>query len=165
MNDNIDIETDRLKIRSFTKNDLNDVFEYLSDEIVMKYIEPVFTYEQVIEFINRTGIENKLIFAIEIKNEKKVIGHLIFHEYKKDIYELGWIINRNYWNNGYAIKVSKTIIKFGFNTLNIKKIIGETDEENKKSIKIFEKIGMKFVGKNKDGLIEYEINNNENIIK
>jgi RimJ/RimL family protein N-acetyltransferase len=159
-NKDIYLETERLIIRSFNQNDINDVFEYLSDKIVMEHIEPIMTYEQVISFINNFGIKNKLIFAIELKNGNRVIGHLIFHEYgNKNIYELGWIINRDFWNNGYAVEVSKEIINYGLNILKLKKIIGETVEENKRSIKIFEKIGMKMMGRNENGLLEYEIKN------
>jgi RimJ/RimL family protein N-acetyltransferase len=94
-----------------------------------------------------------------LKNVNKVIGHLIFHKYtNKNIYEIGWIINKEYWNKGYAMEVSKMIIRHGFEELKLKKIIGETEQNNIKSIKTFEKIGMKKVGKNKDGLVEYEIN-------
>ena len=155
------LETERLIIREFNKNDVKAAFEYLSDKMVMEYIEPVMTYKKVVSFINKAGIKNKRIFAIVLRDVEKVIGHLIFHKYtSEDIYEIGWIINKDYWNKGYAVEISKKIIEYGFENLEINKIIGETEEENIKSIKIFEKIGMKKVGKNEDGLIVYEIENN-----
>jgi RimJ/RimL family protein N-acetyltransferase len=154
------LETKRLIIRPFNETDVKDVFEYLSDETVMEYIEPIMAYEKVVSFIYNAGIKNKLVFAIELRNTNKVIGHLIFHKYKnKKFFEIGWIINKEYWNKGYAVEASKEVIKYGFEELKIKKIIGETEEKNIKSIKTLEKIGMKKVGKNKDGLIEYEIKN------
>ena len=154
------LETERLIIRPFNETDVKDVFEYLSDETVMEYIEPIMTHEKVVSFIHNAGIKNKLVFAIVLKNINKVIGHLIFHKYtNKKIYEIGWIINKDYWNKGYAMEVGKNIIEYGFEELKIKKIIGETEEKNIKSIKTLERIGMKKVGKNKNGLIEYEIKN------
>jgi len=154
------LETERLIIRSFNETDVKDVFEYLSDETVMEYIELIMTYEKVVSFIHNAGIKNKLVFAIVLKNINKVIGHLIFHKYtNKNTYEIGWIINKKYWNKGYAMEVSKKIIEYGFEELKIKKIIGETEEKNIKSIKTFEKVGMKKVRKNINGLIEYEIKN------
>jgi len=42
------LETERIIIRSFKETDVNDVFEYLSDETVMEYIEPIMTYEKVV---------------------------------------------------------------------------------------------------------------------
>jgi [ribosomal protein S5]-alanine N-acetyltransferase len=158
MNKKMYLETERLIIRSFKKTDVKDVFEYLSDETVMEYIEPTMTYEKAVSFVYNAGIKNKLVFAIVLKNINKVIGHLIFHEYtNKNNYEIGWVINKEYWDKGYAMEVSKKIIEYGFEELKIDKIIGETEEKNIKSIKTLKKIGMKKVGKNKDGLIEYEI--------
>jgi len=160
MNKEMYLETERLIIRSFNETDVKDVFEYLSDETVMEYVEPIMTYEKVSTFVHNAGIKNNLIFAIVSKNINKVIGHLIFHKYtNKGIFEIGWIINKEYWNKGYAMEVSRKIIKYGFEELKINKIIGETEEKNIKSIKTLEKVGMKKVGKNKDGLIEYEIKN------
>jgi hypothetical protein len=43
-NKDIYLETERLIIRSFNQNDIKDVFEYLSDKIVMEHIEPIMTY-------------------------------------------------------------------------------------------------------------------------
>ena len=160
MEKEIYLVTDRLIIRSFKENDIKDVFEYLSDKIVMEYIEPVMTYSKAASFIRKYGIKNKIIFAIVLKDTEKVIGHLIFKEYSsKTIYEIGWIINKDYWNKGYASETSQCIIKYGFEELNIEKIIGETEAENIKAIKIFNKLGMENIGKNENGLIEYEIKN------
>jgi len=158
MDNNFWLETERLILRIFNENDTEDAYEYLSDKIVMEYIEPIMTYKKVISFIKKAGIKNNLILAIELKNSGKLIGHLVFHEYgNKNVYELGWIINKNFWNKGYAKEASIEIIKYGFETLKLEKIIGETEKENIKSIVLFEKLGMKLVGKNEDGLIEYEI--------
>ena len=158
MNNSFYLETERLIIRSFNKNDIKYAYEYLSDETVMEYIEPIMSYKKAESFIKKAGISNNLIYAIVLKNNKKLIGHLIFHEYENEkVYELGWIINKNYWNKGYAQEASMRIIKYGFDTLKIEKIIGETEEENTKSIAIFEKLGMKLTGKNADGLAEYGI--------
>jgi RimJ/RimL family protein N-acetyltransferase len=154
--------TPRLIIRDFDEDDIKDVFEYLSDDDVMKYIEPIMTYEQVVIFIKNAGLQKKLIFAIVLRRTNKVIGHLIFHKYgNKNTYEIGWIINKKYWNKGYTQELSNKIIKYGFETLSIKKIIGETVKENRRVIKLFEKLNMKEVGMNEDGLIEYEIKNNK----
>jgi RimJ/RimL family protein N-acetyltransferase len=57
------------------------------------------------------------------------------------------------------MEFSKKIIKYDFEELKLERIIGETEKKNIKSIKTMEKVGMKKVGKNKDGLIEYEIKN------
>lgn len=62
----------------------------------MEYIEPVFTVLQTKEFIQKYGIEKKMIFAVEEKSLGKVIGHIIFHKFNEPLeYELGWILIEN----------------------------------------------------------------------
>ena len=88
------LETERLFIRNFRREDFNDAFEYLSDPSVMEYIEPIFTASRTKEFIEKYGIEGKKVFAVEEKTLGKVIGHIIFHEFNRTSeYELGWIFN------------------------------------------------------------------------
>lgn len=42
--------TERLKIRKFTNNDLTELYNLLSDEDVMKFIEPPFSWKKNSEF-------------------------------------------------------------------------------------------------------------------
>lgn len=91
------IHTERLTVRRFHKDDCKDVYEYLSDKDVMKYIEYPFTYEETEEFINTFSCENPRVYALVENSTNKVIGHVIYHPYGYDnVYELGWIINKNY---------------------------------------------------------------------
>ena len=51
-----------------------------------------------------------LIYAVEDFNQK-FIGHVIYHEYDKDSFELGWILNKRDWGKGYANELIKAFIK------------------------------------------------------
>lgn len=138
------IETERLLIRNFRKEDSNDSFEYLSDHTVMKYIEPIFTIIQTKEFIQKYGIEEKIIFAVEEKSLGKVIGHIIFHEFNEPLeYELGWIFNQKFHGYGYAKEASLALFEYGFNKLHLEKILAETVLDNKKSIAVIKSLEMK----------------------
>jgi len=46
------------------------------------------------------------------------------------------------WGNGYGTEAAKTLIKFGFEDLQLHKIEAGVATENKKSIKVLEKAGM-----------------------
>lgn len=52
-----------------------------------------------------------LVYAIVWKITGKVIGHVIFHPYEKNDYEIGWILNKDYWGMGIADEVTKELIK------------------------------------------------------
>ena len=86
----MNIETSRCCVRNLTPEDATDLYKTLSDEKVMEYIEPAFDMEQVKEFIEEAGLcEPPLVYALVWKETNEVIGHVIFHLYDEDSYELG----------------------------------------------------------------------------
>lgn len=55
--------TERLKIREFTNDDLTELYNLLSDEDVMEFIEPPFSWEKTADFLNSVAlIEPPLIY-------------------------------------------------------------------------------------------------------
>jgi RimJ/RimL family protein N-acetyltransferase len=138
------LETSRLIMRNFIKADIISANDYLSDSAVMRYIETAFTNQETEEFILNYGIQaNPIVYALVEKISSKVIGHIIFHTFKSDnIYELGWIIGRNYWGKGYGFEISKEVIKYAFKNLNADKIIAETVKENQSSLALIRKLEM-----------------------
>jgi ribosomal-protein-alanine N-acetyltransferase len=103
--------TERLKIRKFTNDDLTELYNLLSDEDVMKFIEPPFSWEKTADFLNSVAlIDPPLIYAVEDLNQN-FIGYVIFHEFDEDSFELGWILNKRYWGKGYADYLTKIFIE------------------------------------------------------
>lgn len=56
--------------------------------------------------------------------------------------ELGWIISKKYWGNGYAEEAAREIINFAIQELKVSKFIAHCDSENISSYKVMEKLGM-----------------------
>lgn len=139
------VETDRLIMRNFELKDETDALEYLGDEETMYYIEDVFDMDKTRKFIKNYGMdESPYVYALELKEESKVIGHIIFHEYDDErIYELGFIINRKSQGKGYAKEICEKLIEYAFKNLGLHKIVAETIEGNIKSQKLIEKLGLK----------------------
>lgn len=135
--------TDRLIMRRFNKNDYNDAYEYLSDPDVMEYIEPPFSYEKTVKFIDSFAIEKPRIYALVEKAGGKVIGHVIFHPYEyNNVYELGWILNKNYQGKGYASEISSALIKHSFEKLNLHRIFATAAADNVNSCNLLKKLNM-----------------------
>ncbi len=149
------LETERLILREFVKEDIKDAKEYLSNHNVMKYIETPFNSEETKQFIYNFGMcKSPLVYALVKKDENKFIGHIIFHKFDElETYEIGWIIGESYWGNGYCFEISKEIIKYAFKTLNLKKVVAETVSENEESIKLIKRLGMIKENKNNRLLI------------
>lgn len=142
------VESNRLLIRTFTEDDYEDAYSYLSNEETMYYISDIYTMEDVTSFIKKYGMsDSPLVYALEEKSSNKVIGHMIFHEaYAEEIYEIGCIIHSNYHGKGYGYESMKALLEYGFNNLKLHKIMAETIEGNDNCIKLLNKLNFTLEG-------------------
>ncbi|MGI8884940.1 MAG: GNAT family N-acetyltransferase, partial [Pyrinomonadaceae bacterium] len=58
--------------------------------------------------------------------------------------EVGYAVAREFWGKGYASESAEAFLEYGFNKLNLEKIVAVAREENKASRRVMEKIGMQF---------------------
>lgn len=84
-------------------------------------------------------------FGVYLKNPSEYIGWcgLKFSPELNEV-DLGFRLYQKYWNNGYATESSVACLKQGFEKFNLTQIVGRAKSENFASIKVLEKIGMKF---------------------
>lgn len=105
------LETPRLLVRRFARRDAEVLFSILSDERVMRYLEPPFSYEQTEAFIEQAGLcDPPLVYAAAWKETGAVIGHAIFHPYDENSYELGWVLSPVFWGMGLASELTAALI-------------------------------------------------------
>lgn len=60
--------------------------------------------------------------------------------------ELGYWIGVPYWGNGYATEAARTLVKHGFETLELHRIFASHFSKNTGSGKVLRKIGMRHEG-------------------
>ncbi|WP_096271181.1 GNAT family N-acetyltransferase [Paucisalibacillus globulus] len=144
----MNITTERLVIRKFTYNDWQHVYEYTSDSRVMEYLpEDVFSVEDAKKFVMENSHDDAKYFPVLIKEDQRLIGHIVFHKYFGDhTYEIGWVLNPNYYNKGYASEAALSILKYGFETMGLHRIIATCQPENIGSYRVMEKVGMRREG-------------------
>ncbi len=133
-------ETERLILRRYKKEDLQDLFEYLSDIEVVKY-EPYkpLTFDETKENLEwRIGTDEMI--AIELRDSHKMIGNVYIGKREFETLEIGYVFNRNYWGNGYAAESCKALIQQAFSN-GIHRIYAECDPRNKNSWKLLETLG------------------------
>lgn len=142
------LETERLIIRNFEYNDWQAVHEYTSDINTMRYMpEGIFTKEIAKEFVGKNMDIKAEKFPVLLISERYLIGHIVFHKYFGDhTYEIGWVFNPKFQNNGYASEAATAILKFGFEKMNLHRIIATCQPENIPSYRVMEKIGMRREG-------------------
>ena len=140
------IVTERLLIRKFRPNDWEDLYEYLSQETVVKY-EPyeVFTVEESKqEAINRSG--NDAFWAVCLKDSNKLIGNVYLSKQDFDTWELGYVFNSRYQRKGYATEAAKVLVDEVFRKKNARRVIAMCNPLNKSSWRLLERLGMRREG-------------------
>lgn len=148
----MEIETQRLVIRSFKKMDLQAVHEYASQGEILIY-EPwgPNSVEDTKAFIDHSlafekeNPQRTFEFAVCLKENGNLIGGcgLKYLTQDPEKLNLGYIINPKYWNQGFATEAAKGLIKFACNDLKSYGIVATCDEFNLASQKVLEKCGMK----------------------
>jgi len=152
------IETERLLLREITLDDKEALFRLHADPAVQKYTgEPVVKSIEEMEKAIETRIINYKKYgfgrwATILKSEKQCVGWAgLAYLPEFDEIDLGYRFLADYWGLGIATEASRAILKYGFDTLNLKKIIAIALKENKASIRVMQKVGMEF-----DKLAPYE---------
>ena len=151
----LNIETKSCRIRQFKQSDIDELYPILSNPKVMEYIEAPFTLEDTKDFLNKNALSYPpRIFALEYKENKKLIGHIILHEYDKDSYEIGFILSQDYWGCGIANEVTKSLIDYAKNK-NIHSLIIECDKRQLATQKIAKNNNFKLLSS--ENLLVYEL--------
>jgi len=145
------LETDRLILRQFRDEDAEFILNFRGNPDVARYQlwEPYST-EDVADFLSNyknilPGTPDTWCgFAIELKEKNIVIGDCalkVFDDERQG--EIGFNVSPEYQGKGYAYEAVKMIIDFGFNKLNLHRIISIMDTENLGAIKLSQKLGMR----------------------
>lgn len=133
-------ESERLILRRYRKEDIQDLFEYLSDPEVVKY-EPYkpLTFNETKDNLD-WRISTEEMIAVELKAPHKMIGNVYIGKRDFESLEIGYVFNRNYWGNGYASESCKALIQQAFAD-GVHRIYAECDPDNKNSWKLLEALG------------------------
>lgn len=68
-----------------------------------------------------------------------------------DEYDIGFRFFREYWGQGYATEAARACIALGFEAFQLPEIVGRAMRENTASVKVLEKIGLKFSSACREG--------------
>lgn len=145
-----EINTERLLLRPLNISDLKTVREYDSDDENTQFMcyLPNRTIQETKDFLKRVTSEWEKAephfyeFAVVLKGVQ--IGAVsVYLDEKREVGELGWILNKKFHKMGYATEAAFAIKDFALNVLHLKKIIAQCDYRNAPSYHLMEKIGLK----------------------
>jgi len=143
------IETPRLLIRLFEKQDARALFSYLSLPEVYRY-EPgaPISLEKAMELAAERA-QGQDFWAVVVKNTKELAGHLFFKQTEPPeflTWELGYIFHPKFHNLGYATESAGALVRYGFEHDYIHRVVAYCNPENIASWKVMEHIGMRREG-------------------
>jgi len=171
------VDLGEIFLRPVVFEDYKDMFEYGSDDEVTKTLvwdsygtpaDAIHSIKNV--FLNRPEKELPSAYAIIYKETNKMIGTCDFFKVDWDelIGEIGYVLNRHYWNKGYMTKACRAVRDFGFEYLGLDKIEIRHLPSNIGSKRVIEKCGFRYIGEvyfkhfNKD-ISSYEMTKEEYI--
>ncbi|MCH4191575.1 MAG: GNAT family N-acetyltransferase [Butyrivibrio sp.] len=158
------IETERLILRRYTTDDLQDLYEYLSDKDVVEF-EPYkpMNIEEVKKNLNWRISTDEMI-AVELKENHKVIGNVYIGKRDFSSLEIGYVFNKSYWGNGYAKESCNAVIRKAFED-GVHRIFAECDPINLNSWHLLENLGFQREAYFKQNVYFWKNENDEPIWK
>ncbi|MBA4407064.1 GNAT family N-acetyltransferase [bacterium] len=147
------LDTERLTLREFTTDDVKFIIQLLNSQGWLEFIgdRNVRTEEEAVSYLlngpMKSYRENGFgLSLVETKNDKIPVGMcgLIKRNHLENP-DIGFAFLPEFTGKGYAFEIAKATMDYAKEVLNIPVVLAITTPTNKSSIKLLEKIGLKFI--------------------
>ena len=144
------LETERLIIRKTSLEDIDLLLKMDKQEATQKYLGGMKnkTREERIAFLEKKiskfdkGLAGQLTICLKDGTPIGFIGLSIDEE--KEFGKIGYLLDSDYWNQGYCTEACKKLLEIGFDILHLKSITADTVEGNNSSKRVLEKLGFDY---------------------
>jgi len=146
------LETARRNIRHLTTDDAPFILELLNDPSFIQNIgdRKVRTIADAESYITKGPVSSyeKNGFGLDLvvlKETGESIGicGLIKRETLEDV-DIGYAFLPKFWKKGYAVESALGVLEYGLKVQKLKRIVAITLEANRGSVRVLERIGLKF---------------------
>ena len=146
------LKTERLGFSYWSREDLPLAQGLWGDPEVARFLGGPFTEEQIRQRLERHmallrdyNVQYWPIFLLETGDH---VGCGGLQPYRTDegIYELGFHLRRAYWGLGMAEEAARAVIRFAFESLELKTLFAGHHPENAASRRVLEKLGFQYAG-------------------
>src|SRR6266550_5547922 len=141
------LKTERLILRSFRRDDLDRLSELMANPGFMRFSTGVYSREQTAIFLNKligwddSGIPS--LFAVILPKTEVLLGYCgFYHPEGFDDTEIGYRLDPDFWNKGYATEAARAVRDCGFSEWKVENLISLIHPENIPSRRVAEKNGM-----------------------
>ncbi|MCD7883652.1 MAG: GNAT family N-acetyltransferase [Lachnospiraceae bacterium] len=144
--------TNRCGFSYWNDSDLPLAVSLWGEPEVTKYIcaSGVFTIDEIesrlhteINNFNKYGVQYFPVYSL---SSGDLIGCCGLRPYnnKKNVYELGFHLRKEYWHNGYAVECATAVIDYAFSKLGAVELKAGHNPNNRASQKILLKLGFQY---------------------
>lgn len=143
------LETQRLILREFCQSDFSHLAELLKDREVMYAYEHDFTDEEVQDWLDRQRTRYAKyqfgLWAVLLKETDVMIGQagLTYQPCEGEaVLEVGYLLKRRFWHQGYAREAAAGCMRYAFETLGANKVYAVIKSDNLSSVRVAMAVGM-----------------------
>ena len=143
------LETKRLLLRELEPEDRKDLAEILQDPQVMHAYEHEFTDDDVQAWLDRQQERYRRdgfgLWAVVRRDTGEMVGQagLTLQPYQdSQVLEVGYLLKRRHWHQGYAAKAAEGCKRYAFEKLGQRAVYSVIKADNAASIRVAERIGM-----------------------
>src|ERR1051325_7357740 len=145
------LESERLLLRWFRKDDFSSYVEIASDPEVMKFIGGTQTqleaWRAMAAHIGHWYFFGYGVFAVEEKASGRMVGRIGFMNPPGwPGFELGWTLARASWGKGYATEGAARAMEYAFTEMNRDHLISCIAPDNLSSAKVAQRLGQTVEG-------------------
>jgi RimJ/RimL family protein N-acetyltransferase len=141
--------TDRLILRGWYPDDLDEYARWNADEQMMRHLPTVDragTWRMMALLLGHWRMRGFGMWSVEHRETGEWMGRAgLYEEEGWPGVEMAWSIRRDRWNQGYASEAGAAAMWFGFTVLGLDRIISLPGRLNGASIRVAEKLGTRYV--------------------
>ncbi|MEI2776781.1 MAG: GNAT family N-acetyltransferase [Tetrasphaera sp.] len=143
------LQTDRLTLRPLTWDDQLELERLDADPEVMRYLDRPRTPDQIRErFLARTDPSHDAMglgYWVGLE-EGRFVGWWLLTPEGPGVADIGWRLHRAAWGRGLASEGARAVVRHGFATVGLERIVADTMVVNHASQGVMRKIGMRHTG-------------------
>ena len=157
----IGLETERLTLRPYAPEDRAQAIALFTDPEVMRYVgdgvqpeaEAARRFGRIFTHVYERAAFD--VWGIFSKRDGSYVGHAEIKPRgdggaRAGDYEIIYVLRRECWGRGLATETARRLVEYGLRDLGLERVAATVDAENHASVRILEKIGMRYEGEFED---------------
>ena len=146
------LETERLVLRRMTAADAEFILKLVNEPSFIRFIgdKGVRNHADAVQYIQTGPVASYErfgfgLYLVELKESRVPIGMcgLVKRDSLADV-DVGFAFLPAFWSKGYAFEAAAAVKAYGKDVLGINRLVAITNPDNESSIKLLEKIGLRF---------------------